>query len=73
MTELEILAILENLRIKNKNDDYILRVASSIVAEYFGYTDRHTWTKKLDSAGLVKYGMEESTEHAERLTNCEGV
>lgn len=64
MKNLELLAMLENLRIQNDENDYILRVASAIVAEYFGYTDRHAWTQKLDAAGLVKYGMEQSIEHA---------
>lgn len=67
MTNLELLAMLENLRIQHSEDDYILRVASAIAAEYFGYTDRHTWTQKLDAAGLVKYGMEQNIEHAKGM------
>lgn len=67
MKNLELLAMLENLRINHSEDDYILRVVSAIVAEYFGYTDRHTWTQKLDAEGLVKYGMEQNTEHANRM------
>lgn len=67
MKNLELLAMLENLRIQHSEDDYILRVVSAIVAEYFGYTDRHTWTQKLDAEGLVKYGMEQNIEHAKGM------
>lgn len=55
LTELELLAALENLRIRHSESDYILRVASGIVAKCFGYDDRIEWTEKVADAGLVEY------------------
>lgn len=55
LTELELLAILENLRIiKGEDDDYILRLVSGIVAEYFGYSNRADWSGEVRRVGLVK-------------------
>lgn len=41
LTELELLAALENLHIRHPADDHILRIASSIVANCFGYKGSH--------------------------------
>lgn len=55
MTELEILAILENLRIRHPESDHILRVASACVAVCFGFKRRTDWTAELSRLGLVDY------------------
>ena len=49
LTELELLAALENLRIRHPESVYILRVASGIVAKCFGYikTDNYRRLKPL--------------------------
>lgn len=65
ITEIELLAILENLRISHPNDDYILRVASAIVAKSFGYNSRADWTEKVREAELVEYGPIDSIEKAQ--------
>ena len=64
ISELELLAALENLRIMNPNDDYILRVASATVAKSFGYDSRAEWTEKLDDSGLVEYGIYDNIDKA---------
>lgn len=64
LTDIELLAALENLRIQHSDDDYILRVASAIVAKCFGYNDRVEWTEKVAESGLVKYGLYNDTEAA---------
>lgn len=56
MTELETLAILENLRIRHPESDHILRVASACVAVCFGFPVRADWTGELSRLGLVSYG-----------------
>lgn len=55
MTNIEILAILENLRLRNPNDDGILRVASACVATCFGYRTRAEWKEECQHLGLVDY------------------
>lgn len=55
MTNIEILAILENLRLRNPDDDGILRVASACVATCFGYQTRAQWKEECRSLGLVDY------------------
>ena len=55
MTNLEILAILENLRLRHPESDHILRVASACVAVCFGYKSRVSWTGELSRLGLVDY------------------
>ena len=57
LTEIELLAALENLRICHPDNDHILRVASAIVASCFGYTSRIEWTEKALNLGLVEYGL----------------
>lgn len=56
MTNLEILAVLENLRIRHPESDHILRVASACVAACFGYKRRTDWAGELSRLGLVAYG-----------------
>lgn len=56
MTNLEVLAVLENLRIRHPESDHILRVASACVAACFGYKRRTDWTGELSRLGLVAYG-----------------
>ena len=56
MTNLEILAILENLRLRHPESDHIMRVASACVAVCFGYKSRIAWTGELSRLGLVDYG-----------------
>lgn len=55
MSNLEILAILENLRLRYPEHDYIMRVASACVARCFGYHTRNDWTGELSRLGLVDY------------------
>lgn len=55
MENIEILAILENLRIRHPESDHILRVASACVAVCFGYRSRADWTRDLSRLGLVDY------------------
>ena len=55
MTNLEILAILENLRLRHPENDHILRVASACVAVCFGYRSRADWTGECARLGLVDY------------------
>ena len=60
LTDIELLAALENLRIRYTNDkyasvDFVLRVASAIVAKNCGYNARADWTKFVRNAGLVDY------------------
>jgi hypothetical protein len=55
MTDLEILAVLENLRLRHPENDYILRVASACVAACFGFKTRADWTGELSRLGLVDY------------------
>lgn len=72
LTDIELLAAPENLRIihandKPQNNDWILRVASAIVAHNCGYNDRATWTAQLRENGLVKYGLWEDAEQAKEI------
>ncbi len=69
ISELEILAALDNLRIMNPNDDYILRVATAVVARAFGYENRAEWTEKLDESGLVEYGIYDNIDKARENYN----
>lgn len=69
LTDIELLATLENLRISNPNDDYILRVASAIVAENFGYKSRADWTQATRESGLVEYGLFDDVEAAKENYN----
>jgi hypothetical protein len=62
MTELEILAILENLRIRHPESDHILRVASACVAVCFGFKRRADWTSELSRLGLVNYADRSAAE-----------
>lgn len=55
MSNLEILAVLENLRLRYPEHDHILRLASACVAACFGYKSRVDWTGELSDAGLVDY------------------
>lgn len=55
MSNLEILAILENLRLRHPESDHILRVATACVAACFGYTRRVDWTSVVSRLGLVDY------------------
>lgn len=55
MTNIEVLAVLENLRIRHPENDHILRVASACVAACFGYKRRLDWTGELSRLGLVDY------------------
>lgn len=55
MTNLEILAILENLRLRHPESDHILRVASACVAVCFGFKSRAGWTGEILRDGLVDY------------------
>ena len=55
MEHIEILAVLENLRLRYPEHDHILRVASACVAACFGYKCRADWTGELSQLGLVDY------------------
>lgn len=60
LTDIELLAALENLRIRHENDndisvDFALRIASAIVAKNCGYNSRADWTRIVRNAGLVDY------------------
>ena len=65
LNNIELLAALEALRIKKPNDDYILRVASAIVAQNFGYKSRADWTEEVRKAGLLSYDPITEREEAE--------
>ena len=66
LTDIELLAALENLRIKGGDiDDYSIRVASAIIAKNLGYNSRAEWTEKVRESGLVKYGICDDKESAE--------
>ena len=56
LTEIELLALLENFRIIHQNDDYIIRSLSADIALAFGYKSRADWTEKVRESGLVEYG-----------------
>jgi hypothetical protein len=55
MSNIEILAILENLRLRYPEHDHILRIASACVAACFGYKSRADWTGECSRLGLVDY------------------
>lgn len=55
MSNLEILAVLENLRLRYPEHDHILRLASACVAACFGFRSRVEWTGELSRLGLVDY------------------
>lgn len=55
MTNLEILAVLENLRLIHPEHDRILRLASACVATCFGFRSRMEWQSELSRLGLVDY------------------
>ena len=55
MTNLEVLAVLENLRLRYPEHDHILRLASACVAACFGFKSRANWTGELSRLGLVDY------------------
>lgn len=55
MSNLEILAVLENLRLRYPEHDHILRLASACVAACFGFRPRLVWTDELSRLGLVDY------------------
>lgn len=62
LTDLEVLAQLENLRLtkwdSRENADYILRVATAVVASAMGYKDRAEWETDLRKASLVTYSFD---------------
>lgn len=62
MENIEILAILENLRLRHPENDHILRVASACVAVCFGYKSRADWTGECSRLGLVDYSNCASAE-----------
>jgi hypothetical protein len=62
MDNIEILAILENLRLRHPENDHILRVASACVAVCFGYRSRTDWTGECVRLGLVNYSDLSSAE-----------
>lgn len=62
MSNLEILAILENLRLRHPESDHILRVASACVAVCFGYKSRADWSGELYQLGLVDYNDRNAAE-----------
>ena len=62
MSNIEILAILENLRLRHPENDHILRVASACVAACFGYKRRADWTGECVRLGLVDYTNREAAE-----------
>ena len=67
LTDIELLAALENLRIGYQYrdiDDYTIRIVSAIVAKNLGYKDRAEWTEKVSESGLVKYEICDDTEAA---------
>lgn len=70
LTDLELLATLENLRLCKWNTpespDYIIRVCSAIVAENAGYKSRIEWTEAAANAGLVDYAPLSAIETAEQ-------
>ena len=55
MSNIEILAVLENLRLRHPENDCILRIATACVASCFGYIRRTDWTAELSRLGLVDY------------------
>ena len=65
--ELELLALLENLRLRSPNDDEPIRICSAIVAMACGYKSRADWIDELKKAELVYYShdREEEKEKAE--------
>lgn len=69
LTDLEVLAALENLRIykqrSNDSIDNIIRVCSAIVARNAGFESRTDWTEAISSIGLVDYGIMSRTEEEE--------
>lgn len=62
MEKIEIMAVLENLRLRYPNDDSILRIASACVAACFGYQSRAAWTKECARLGLVDYSNKDAAE-----------
>ena len=66
---LDLLALLENMRISQKydkdNTDFIIRLCESFLAEFMQYKDRHEWTSKLCEMGLVHYGVVPNLKEAE--------
>ena len=65
MENIETLALLENLRLRHPENDWILRIATACVAICFGYEGRVTWEKELVERGLVNYS--DNGESAELL------
>lgn len=74
LEDIEILAALENLRIRigQKEDaDYALRVASAIVAEAIGCKGRAEWASRLREMGLTASEYDpDGKDRAEVLYNC---
>lgn len=62
MENIEILATLENLRLRHPNDDSILRIASACVAVCFGYQSRAEWSEACERLGLVDYSDKATAE-----------
>ena len=62
MENIEILAVLENLRLRHPENDGILRVASACVAACFGCQSRAAWTEECKRLGLVDYSDKAAAE-----------
>lgn len=62
MKNIEILAVLENLRLRHQSEDSILRIASACVAACFGYKSRAEWTEECERFGLVDYSDKAAAE-----------
>ena len=75
MENIEILAILENLRLRHPENDHILRVASACVAACFGYRSRADWTGECVRLGLVDYTDRSAAEinYQRILTKADGL
>lgn len=73
LSDLEVLAALENLRLTKWNStedpDFILRVVTAVVAHGMGYSSRVDWTHDLKENGLVHYDVDvvEQAEKAKKM------
>lgn len=74
LEDIEILAALENLRIRigqRESADFALRVASAIVAEAIGYKARAEWASRLRELGMTASEFNaDGMNRAEILYNC---
>ena len=69
LEDLEVLALLENHRIRSQSmdTDTALRIAISIVAEAIGYEGKHSWASLLREQNLIPSSDNVQEEYKESV------